>query len=174
MVVTSYSAMGIPVEPQAKELQEKMIAALKERGGFAIAESLDEDDKEWERKGKEGGQAPDEPEYTLKVTVANEGNPRIWMAVISGITLTILPAVASDYFTIDVALSHRDGRTLGKQQIKQDVTTLIQFFMLFGMPFAHPGKAINSMWEEVTVEVADWCRVLVAKHRTGAGRGGGQ
>ncbi len=97
-----------------------------------------------------------EADYQLSVKVFDDAHPRLALAVISGLTLTIFPAVSSDYFTIEAVLRDKTGRVIAKREAEETVTMVMQFFLLFGLPFAPPGKASEAMWHMMWRDLLTW------------------
>lgn len=108
------------------------------------------------------------PAYALSVDVVDDASPNVMLAVLSGVTLTVLPAVAVDDFTITARLKAPDGKPLGKHVVRQKMTTLIQLFMIFGMPVATPRTVEKELFEGVFRDVGLWTRDAVVKHKAGA------
>jgi hypothetical protein len=107
------------------------------------------------------------PDYALSVDVLDDGSPNIPLAVLSGLTLTVLPAVAVDDFTVTARLLAPDGKAIGDRVLRQKMTTLIQLFMVFGMPAASPRTVEKDLFVGVFRDVALWTRDSVVKHRAG-------
>lgn len=97
-----------------------------------------------------------EADYHLQVKVFDDAHPRLGLAILSGITLTLFPAVASDYYTIEAVLKDRAGRVIAERRTEETVTTMIQLFMLFGLPFAPPGRAGEAMLHMLWQDLVTW------------------
>lgn len=109
-----------------------------------------------------------EADYQLAVKVFDEAHPRLALAVISGITLGIFPAVASDDYAIEAVLRDSAGGVVAKREIEESLTTVLQLFMVFGMPFAPPGKASESLWRTLWRDLVTWAAEEV--RAAGSGR----
>lgn len=90
----------------------------------------------------------------IVVDLENDASPRLWLAVLSGLTLTVLPAVGTDRFTIRARVM-QDGRVRAEKTWKQKHHFVVQLFLVFGMPAAFPLKVLARRWHELAAQVAD-------------------
>lgn len=104
-------------------------------------------------------------EYELHLDVFNSGSPNLVLAIFSGITLTVIPAYASDIYHIDATLKHRSGAVLGTYKIKQKSAMLIQLVLILGMPFAFPSVVVDRMWHQIYSDLAVWSHEHIEKHK---------
>ncbi len=146
----SFDAIGVDLDSKARSKSVDRILSM-------AHEVFDQGDQFVLRDGREG------QDYALAVDVTDDASPNIALAVLSGLTLTMLPAVASDDFTITASLQSPDGKDLGRRRIRQKMTTLIQFFTIFGMPFAAPSSVEKELWIGVFRDVALWTRDAIAQ-----------
>jgi hypothetical protein len=142
----TWRALGQPVDPNQPNslpgrFKQKLTTAFEETGVFSFNP---------EKLGNE--------HYTLVLTVDNNGKMglAILTAVFCGLTLTILPAFAIDEFKIVAQLKDRGGNVIGTRRLDHKMTTVIEFFMLFGMPFASPIHAGNKMLTTISRDLAVW------------------
>jgi hypothetical protein len=97
----------------------------------------------------------EEADYVLKVDVAlGENNGSAAWCFISGVTLTVLPCVAVDRFSVRAELDSKDGKALASKSFEETRTTFVQLLMLFGLPFATPSHADRVLWRDVFSELA--------------------
>jgi hypothetical protein len=101
---------------------------------------------------------PQQPaDFHLDLQIADQASPHIPLAILSGLTLTVLPAWASDDFDIVGTLQDRTGRVVATYHAQQGQTVLIQLLMVFGMPFASPGATGDRLWNQVFEDVFAFC-----------------
>jgi hypothetical protein len=100
---------------------------------------------------------PQTADYHLTLQIRDEGSPNIPLAYLSGLTLTVLPAWASDDYDIVATLQDRTGQVVGTYHLQQSQTVFIQLLMIFGMPFASPASASERLWNQVFEDVFTFC-----------------
>jgi hypothetical protein len=73
----------------------------------------------------------------LEITINNTGNMGVALAtgVLSGLTLTVLPGYARDKYELTAALV-RNGVVVANYRFEARVSTWIELFLVFGMPFS--------------------------------------
>jgi hypothetical protein len=142
----TWRALGQPVDAgQPNSLpgrfKQRLVTAYEETGLFLL------------NPDKVGNE-----QYTLTLTVDNTGRMGLAVAtaVFCGLTLTLLPAFAIDEFKIVAELRDRGGTVIGKRRLDHKMTTVIEFFMLFGMPFASPIHATGNMMTTIARDLAVW------------------
>jgi len=96
-------------------------------------------------------------QYILRLHVRDDVSASIPMAILSGLTFTMIPTWATDEFTIMAELQDSSGNPLAEKRIKEELHTLFQFFMIFGTPFSHPMDELESLWRDVSRDLAVWC-----------------
>lgn len=104
-------------------------------------------------------------DYVLVMNVRDDGEPNVGLAMLSGFTLTIIPAFATDAFTITCELRDHAGNNIGERRIKQKMTTVIQLLMMFGTPFASPKQVSERMWRQVLQDVTVWMNETIEQRR---------
>lgn len=95
-------------------------------------------------------------DYRLAIRVRNDANPNIAMAMLTGLTLYLIPSKATDSFTTDVQLIDKAGNQVAKKRYKHDLEMWQQLFLVFGAPFATLSGVSETMWREVIQDVAVW------------------
>ncbi|EPG75382.1 hypothetical protein LEP1GSC058_2330 [Leptospira fainei serovar Hurstbridge str. BUT 6] len=106
---------------------------------------------------KSVGSSLDNTDLKLRVEALNEGGGEIYqvMAFISGLTFTILPALAPDHFTLTYTFKDKNDK-IKKQYIrKATFNTWIQLFLIFAMPFKSPKKEIYEGIKQMTYSVLE-------------------
>jgi hypothetical protein len=96
-------------------------------------------------------------QYRLNVLVLNSGSYSMALTILSGLTLLVVPAVATDVFDVEATLEDAFGRTIAVRHLRQEQTTLIELFMLFGMPFASLWQTEHRMWTQVFQDLLAFC-----------------
>jgi hypothetical protein len=112
-------------------------------------------------------EASESADYRLAVRVVDSGNANTLGAVLSGLTLTILPSWATDKYDIVASLRNKTGPALATRRIHQELTMVIQLFMLFGMPFASPSQVSEQMWQQVFEDLLVFCDDEVGRRERG-------
>jgi len=83
---------------------------------------------------------PQRADLRLEIRIQEHVKQRVWMTVLSGFTLMLVPAVATTNGTATVAVLR--GETPLASRTWQDRTQIwIQLFLVFAMPAASPTKA---------------------------------
>ena len=80
-----------------------------------------------------------------EIYMLDRGEASIPMALLSGITLTLIPTKAEDEMVMKTTLKNKEGRQLGIYEGKETVSTWIQFFLIFMMPFNSPGSVVQEV-----------------------------
>lgn len=91
------------------------------------------------------GMAAGGNEFQVDITVVNEGTPNIGLAILSGLTLTLIPAVATDGFVMRTAVRGADGSVLAEVEHRDALRTWIQLFLIFGTFAASPNAVAESI-----------------------------
>jgi hypothetical protein len=100
---------------------------------------------------------PQTADYHLTLQIRDEGSPNVALAYLSGLTLTVFPAWASDDYDIVATLQDRTGQVVGTYHLQQSVTMFVELLMIFGMPFASPASANERLWNQVFEDVFTFC-----------------
>lgn len=96
--------------------------------------------------------------YNLNFYVIDQGCGfgSILMSMVSGLTLTVLPASCTHEYTTQVTLTDASGETIGETTHKHHLQWVTELFLVFGMPFAGSEAVFERMWEQVLRDVAVW------------------
>jgi hypothetical protein len=96
-------------------------------------------------------------DYTIKLELLDHGNPVAAgvSGFISGLTLLIIPAAATDNYRLTATVFERDGRTLSSYEINDSVTTWIGIWFI---PFMgnSPSSVVPAVWENMVKKVFDY------------------
>jgi hypothetical protein len=87
----------------------------------------------------------DESDVRAEVEIINRGIANQGLAFLSGFTLLLLPAKATDSFTVETRFTGRDGNELGRFERSEAVTTWFQLFLIFATPFAWPSTVVSDV-----------------------------
>jgi hypothetical protein len=106
-----------------------------------------------------------EASYRLAIKVHDQGGGAgaIVGAVISGLTLTVLPCWVTHEYTTSVELTGPQGRVVATRKDVHSLTYISELFLVFGMPFSGVGKTHAEMWTEVLQDVSVWTAEQVAR-----------
>ena len=112
------------------------------------------------------GQAP----LHLHFRMNNEGNMFLGklLGVISGLTLTVLPAYARDDYILTVDVK-KDERLLKSYEYKDHMTTWIQLFLIFAMHGRKPEDIGDQLRSNMVVSFRSGCVDSPQSRRRGAG-----
>lgn len=96
--------------------------------------------------------------YHLDVSIENSGNIGVALltGALSGLTLTILPGYAHDEYTMTAVLT-KGGQKVKSYKYTADVTTWIELFLVFGMPFRESEvieKTVQNMTRHLVADLA--------------------
>lgn len=80
-----------------------------------------------------------------EIHMLDRGEASMAMALLSGLTLTLIPTKAEDEMVMKTTLRNKAGRQLGVYEGKETVSTWIQFFLIFMMPFYSPGSVVQEV-----------------------------
>jgi hypothetical protein len=84
-----------------------------------------------------------------EVRVTDEGNFSRAAAVFSGLTLTLIPANAVDHFTLHTDFKNAQGQVLASIEKKDSMSTWIELFLIFVLPFKSPASVSESVFHEL-------------------------
>lgn len=102
--------------------------------------------------------------YTLELDVTNSGSPNTALALISGATLGVIPAWATDHYVTDVRLLDATHETVRTTQLVHDQTLLIQILLLPATPFALPSSVAKRAWRNVSEQLVTWTDKTILAH----------
>jgi len=90
---------------------------------------------------------PSDVRAEVRITDTGEGSQGL--AFISGLTLTLIPAKATDTITLHTEFKSSKGELLATIEKSDSLHTWIQLFMVFVMPFHWPASEAGSLFTEL-------------------------
>lgn len=78
-----------------------------------------------------------------EIEVMDKGEGSMAMAVLTGLTLYVIPSTATDTFTLKTTIRDSRGRVLGQYEKTESVILWQQLFLIFAMPFKFPVSVVN-------------------------------
>jgi hypothetical protein len=111
-----------------------------------------------------------ETDLRAEIHVLDHGEANKGMAVLSGLTLTLLPAHGEEEFVVKTTLKNKEGQDLGTFEKKETFSFWIQFFLIFIMPFNWPNTVVTDLLYDLhraTIDQAHGAGLLQARHLTG-------
>jgi hypothetical protein len=78
-----------------------------------------------------------------EVRIEDRGDPHTALAVLSGLTMTLIPAKASDELTMRTTFKDAEGNTLATIEKSETINTWIQMFLVFVMPAKFPTGVVK-------------------------------
>lgn len=91
----------------------------------------------------------EESDLRAEVKITNSGNPNYGLAFLSGFTLLLIPAKATDVFDVETAFKDRSGETIAEFSRTEEMDTWIELFLIFAAPFAWPGSVLHDTLVDV-------------------------
>ncbi len=132
-VTTEMSVNGkerLPSDALTGKWREQIILAYRDSDRFSSVEF-----------GPNAAHAP----VTAHATLRNEGSFSLFMALLTGLTLYIIPSSATEHYTLTTQFVDADGKELGVVSKTESGKLWQQFFMIF---FAY-GRSIEGVFEEI-------------------------
>ena len=120
----------IPSEALTNKWSEQVILAYRESKLFSSVEF-----------GSNADSAP----VTAHALLRNEGSLSMGMAMLTGLTLYIIPSSATEKYILTTTFTDGDGKELGVVSVNESGTLWQQLFMIF---FA-PGRSIETVFSEI-------------------------
>lgn len=105
---------------------------------------------------------PANADLVVDLRIRDDANPRLGLALLSGFTLMIVPARATDSYTLTAEIKKR-GTVVDTVSHKEQLDTWLHLLAGFGYPFASPKKVSDDMWEDYFEEIA--ARTLLVEGR---------
>ncbi|MBX3306208.1 MAG: hypothetical protein KF751_09130 [Nitrospira sp.] len=96
-----------------------------------------------------------ETDLKAEIHILDRGEVSKGMAFLSGLTLTLVPANARDEMVVTTALRGKEGQELGTYNEKETMSTWIQFFLIFIMPFNWPNTVGTEMLYDLNRAIID-------------------
>jgi len=119
---------------------------------------------ETERAYKESGLFSDvllgaaETDLRAEIHVLDRGEGNMGLAMLSGLTLTLVPGNAYDEFTITTTFKDKEGRTLGTYEEAEGISFWMEFFLVFVMPFKSPNAVAKEVLYDLNRAVIEQAR----------------
>jgi len=101
--------------------------------------------------------------HVLALHLASERKGRVWLTVLCVLSGTVLPAMVTEELLITAELRDPSGQVLGERKLTMEQTSVVELFMLFGMPFAWEGKIRLGLFCEVLRDLVDWAGGLTGQ-----------
>lgn len=89
-------------------------------------------------------------ELQVDVTLVDSGDPHTALAILSGVTMTVLPVWATDDYVMKTAVRDADGKVLAEVERHDGVTTWIQLFLVFGTFVRSPNAVVDGLLYDMT------------------------
>ena len=80
-----------------------------------------------------------------EIRIEDRGDPNIALAVLCGLTMTLIPVKASDELTMRTVYKDAEGNTLASIEKAETVNTWIQMFLVFVMPAKFPSGVVKGV-----------------------------
>lgn len=147
-VVTEMSINGTEKLPRAgltRKWREPIILAYRDSKLFSSVEF-----------GPDAERAP----ITAHATLRNDGSLNVFMAILTGLTIYVIPSSATETYTLTTRFTGADGSELGVITKTESGTMWQHLFMIF---FA-PGRSINGVFDEILRDLSR-ATVVAARQR---------
>ncbi len=79
-----------------------------------------------------------------EIKIIDRNKRDIGLTILTGLTLYLMPSKGTDELIVKTTIKNKDGNTLGMYEKSEIVTSWVQLFLIFAMPFNFPG----SVYEE--------------------------
>jgi hypothetical protein len=120
-----------------RQVREAALEALAASREFRLAER------------EEGG-------HVLALHLASERNERVWLTVLCVLSATLLPAMVTEELELTAELRAPSGQVLGERRLRMQQTSVVELFMVFGMPFAWESKVRGELFRALLLDLLDW------------------
>jgi len=102
--------------------------------------------KEYQRSGlfSEVVMGASDSDLKAEIEIIDSTRRNVGLAILTGLTLYLVPSIGTDELTVRTTLKDRGGNTLGTCEKSETITTWVQVLLVFATPFHHPG----SVYEE--------------------------
>lgn len=95
-----------------------------------------------------------ESDVYVYASLRNEETGNTGSAILSGITLLVIPTVAHNRLVLETVYKDRDGKVLGRIEKSETVTTWMQLLLVFALPFNPSAEGIIQHLTQSTLEEA--------------------
>jgi hypothetical protein len=96
-----------------------------------------------------------ETDLKAEIHILDRGEASMGMAFLSGLTLTLVPVNARDEIVVTTTLKGKEGQEVGTYNKKETVSTWIQLFLIFIMPFNWPNTVAAEMLYDLNRAIID-------------------
>jgi hypothetical protein len=110
-----------------------------------------------------------ETDLRAEIHFIDRGQGNLALAVISGLTMTVIPAKGQDEFTVKTTLKNKAGQDLGTFEKKDTVSRWFQLFLIFLMPYNWPNTVVTELLYDLnrdTINQAFGAGLLHSRHVT--------
>ena len=110
-----------------------------------------------------------ETDLRAEIHFIDRGQVNLALAVISGLTMTVIPAKDQDEFTVKTTLKNKAGQDLGTFEKKDTVSRWVQLFLIFLMPYNWPNTVVTELLYDLnrdTINQAFGAGLLHSRHMT--------
>ncbi|MGH0029689.1 MAG: hypothetical protein ACQGVC_07855 [Myxococcota bacterium] len=115
-----------------------------------------------------------ESDLRADVELLNTGEPNVGLAFLSGLTLTLIPAKASDHMRVTTRFSDLEGNLLAEIVKEETINTWIQLFLVFLTPSNFPNGVVEQVVRDLsTATIAEAVEQGVFDGSGGSLSGGG-
>jgi hypothetical protein len=87
-------------------------------------------------------------------SVRNEETGNTGSAILTGITLFLIPTTVDNRLVMETVYKDRDGKVLGRVEKSETVTTWMQLLLVFALPFNQSAEAIIQHLAQSSLEEA--------------------
>ncbi|HEU0007874.1 MAG TPA: hypothetical protein VLA67_11375 [Nitrospiraceae bacterium] len=108
-----------------------------------------------------------ETDLQAEIHLISRSETNTGMAVLSGFTLTLIPAKGEREYVLKTILKNKEGQALGTLEQKEPMTNWMQFFLIFIMPFNWPSTVATEIFYDLnrtTVIQAHSAGLLAQSH----------
>lgn len=105
-----------------------------------------------------------------EVHIVDRGEASMGLAMLSGLTLMLLPANGYDELTVSVTFKDRAGTPIGTYEKKERITFWIELFLVFVTPFKSPNSVARATLYDLNRATIDQARTAGMLHAWNSGR----
>lgn len=95
-----------------------------------------------------------ESDVYVYANVRNEETGNMGSAILTGITLFVVPSVVHNRLVLETVYKDRDGKVLGRIEKSETVTTWMQLLLVFALPFNPSADSIIQHLAQSSLEEA--------------------
>lgn len=90
----------------------------------------------------------------ITIDISNHERSNLFSAVLTGLTLFVIPTRATNELTMETTFKDVDGKVLGRIKKQETITTWMQLLMVFALPFNESADNILTQLTQSTLEAA--------------------